>query len=142
MKETLRRIMELKRDKKKTAVCFISDQTPHWNSIHLWVDFLNQETPVFTGTERIARKVGAIIYYAEMKRIKRGYYHSHMRNITDDVTAMAEFEPTKIYMKLLQETIEEAPAFWLWTHNRWKRSKAVFEQRMREKEEQSKKSEV
>ena len=94
---------------------------------------------MFTGTERIGRKVDAVIYYAEMKRIKRGYYPCNMHKITDDVKSMPEFEPTRIYMKLLQESIEEAPAFWLWTHKRWKRTKAAFEQRMREKEEAQKK---
>ena len=35
MKETLRRIIELKRAKQKTIIGFISDQAPKWNSIHI-----------------------------------------------------------------------------------------------------------
>ena len=61
MAETLRRIIQLKREKTKTIIGFIADQTPVWHSIHLWMDFLNQETPVFTGTERIAKQVNACI---------------------------------------------------------------------------------
>ena len=60
MKETLRRIIELRRAKQKTIIGFISDQAPKWNSIHHFVDFLNQETPVFIGTEKIAKQCASV----------------------------------------------------------------------------------
>ena len=69
----LRIVMQLKSEKKPTIIGFISDQTPKWDSIHDWVDFLHQDTPVFTGTERLARKVDAAIVFGEVERVKRGY---------------------------------------------------------------------
>ncbi|MBS7408075.1 MAG: lysophospholipid acyltransferase family protein, partial [Prevotellamassilia sp.] len=82
--EALRHILQLRRDGKKTCIGFISDQTPGWNSIHDWVDFLHQDTPVFTGTERIAKKVDAAIFFADIRRVRRGYYHLVLRRMTDE----------------------------------------------------------
>lgn len=120
-KESLRRIIEMKKAGGKNIIGFISDQSPKRQNIHLWVRFLNQDTPVFTGTERIAKKVDAAVFYGEVSRKKRGYYHCHMRLMTEDVNAYAEHELTRHYMQMLEEDIRRDPARWLWTHNRWKR---------------------
>ena len=134
MNETLRRIIQLKREGTKTIIGFIADQTPVWHSIHLWMDFLNQETPVFTGTERIANQVNACIYYLDMSRPRRGYYHGVFRRVVWDKESGKEFPITEAYMQLLEETIGRAPAYWLWSHNRWKRTRAVAEQMQAEQE--------
>jgi KDO2-lipid IV(A) lauroyltransferase len=134
MNETLRRIVQLKREGTKTIIGFIADQTPVWHSIHLWMDFLNQETPVFTGTERIAKQVNACIYYIDMQRPRRGYYHGVFKKVEWKTDAEKEFPITEAYMHLLEETIGRAPAYWLWSHNRWKRTRAMAEQLQAEQE--------
>lgn len=136
MSETLRRIIQLKNEKQKTIIGFIADQTPMWNSIHLWLDFLNQETPVFTGTERIAKQVNACVYYIDITRPRRGYYRAIFKSIVDEtkMPVASEFPITEIYMHLLEETINRAPAYWLWSHNRWKRKRDAAERRMVEQE--------
>ena len=134
MAETLRRIIQLKREKTKTIIGFIADQTPVWHSIHLWMDFLNQETPVFTGTERIAKQVNACIYYIDLFRPRRGYYHAVFKPVKWDEESEKEFPITEAYMHLLEETIGRTPAYWLWSHNRWKRTRAVAEQMLAEQE--------
>ena len=35
------------------------DQTPRKHEIQYWTTFLNQDTPVLTGTEKVARKLDA-----------------------------------------------------------------------------------
>lgn len=132
MKETLRRIIELKRAGQKTVIGFISDQAPKWNSIHHWTDFLNHDTPVFTGTEKIGKQVDALIYYADVKRVRRGYYHCEFRRLTDDVRSVPDYGVTDIYIRHLQQMIVEAPPFWLWSHNRWKRTKEEWYRRQKE----------
>ena len=37
-------------------------------------------------------------------------------------------------MRLLEETIVREPSYWLWSHNRWKRTRALLEQRLIEQE--------
>lgn len=59
---TLRRVIELKREKRPTMIGFISDQLPKWNSMHFFVPFLHRETAVFTGAEQIGRQVKAVYF--------------------------------------------------------------------------------
>ena len=89
--DALRRILAMKKEGTKGVIGFISDQTPSRNNIHHWVNFLHQDTPVVSGTERIARKVNAAVFFADVQRIKRGYYRLVYRPITLDVAAMPEY---------------------------------------------------
>jgi len=133
MKETLRRIIELRRAKQKTIIGFISDQAPKWNSIHHFVDFLNQETPVFIGTEKIAKQVDALVYYGDVRRVKRGFYTCEFKPMTEKpVKEIPDWELTDAYAHLLEEMISRHPDFWLWSHNRWKRTKEEWLRRKAE----------
>lgn len=123
MKETLRRIIELKRSKQKTIIGFISDQAPKWNSIHHWTPFFHRETPVFIGTERIGKQVDALIYYADVKRLKRGYYHCEFKQLAEQAKSVPDYELTDLYTQLLEKMISDNPSYWLWSHKRWKRTK-------------------
>lgn len=118
--ESLRRIMTLKHEGRKTIIGFISDQSPRWQSIHDWVDFLHQDTPVFTGTERIGKKVDAAVYFADVERRGRGRYHCRLRPLTEDIRSYPDYKVTELYMQELETIIRRNPAFWLWSHKRWK----------------------
>lgn len=133
MKETLRRIIEMRRRGGKHIIGFISDQAPKWNSIHHFTPFLNHETPVFTGTEKIGRQMDAVIYFADVTRIRRGYYHCHLYRMVDSLDKVEEYAVTDLYMQHLEQMIRRAPQYWLWSHNRWKRTKAEWERRMQNK---------
>ena len=134
MKETLRRIIEMKRAKQKCIIGFISDQAPKWNSIHHWCDFLHRETPVFIGTERIGKQVDALIYYADVKRTRRGYYRCEFKPLTHRPKEVPDYELTDRFTHLLEEMIKERPEFWLWSHKRWKRTKEEWIRRQQEEE--------
>ena len=132
MKETLRRVIEYRNSGKKTIIGFISDQTPKWNSIHHWTDFFHKKTPVFIGTERIGKQVDALIFYGDVERIKRGYYRCRLTRMVDDVRKYPDFEVTDKYMDLLERTIKRKPAYWLWSHKRWKRTYEEYEIRKKQ----------
>ena len=129
MKQTLRRIVELKREKQPTVIGFISDQLPKWNSIHFFVPFLHRETAVFTGAEQIGRQVGAVYFFAEMTRPRRGYYECTFRRMELPEGERTEYAMTALFMTLLERMIRQAPQYWLWTHKRWKRTKEEWMQR-------------
>ena len=38
-------------------------------------------------------------------------------------------EITRRFFKMLEDTIRREPAYYLWTHNRWKRTREEFERR-------------
>ncbi|MEO6845363.1 MAG: lysophospholipid acyltransferase family protein [Ginsengibacter sp.] len=73
MRETFKEMLMSKRSGEISATAFIADQTPPPENAY-WTHFLNQETPVFRGTELIAKKLNYSIVYASIKKIKRGYY--------------------------------------------------------------------
>lgn len=118
--DLLRKMVRLKSESQLAMFGMISDQTPDRISINYWTTFLNQDTPVVTGTEVLARKFDYPVYYAEITRIKRGYYKCEFIPISLEPSKTSEFEISEKYMQLLQETIEAKPEFWLWSHRRWK----------------------
>lgn len=124
-RESLRHIIGYRQRREKAIIGFISDQSPKWENIHMWMPFLNQDTPVFTGTERIAKKVDAAVFYAEMTSPRRGRYQCTFKRMTDDVKSYPEHALTAEYMHLLEHTINRAPHLWLWSHNRWKRQRSA-----------------
>ncbi|MDR1984303.1 MAG: lysophospholipid acyltransferase family protein [Prevotellaceae bacterium] len=123
-KNTLRRIVALKQEKKQSIIAFLSDQTPHGNSNSRWIDFLNQDTCVFLGAERIACQTKSVVFYADMKRIKRGYYHCKFVLLSSAPHELPEYSLTDMYFQHLEKTIQQDPPYWLWSHNRWKRPRA------------------
>ena len=129
MQDTLREIVNYRSKNQPVVIGYISDQVPFWTNIHHWVDFLHHDTPVLTGTERIARKVGHAVFFLDVHRVRRGYYEAEFKLITREPQKMKEFEITDIYFKLLEESIRRAPEFWLWSHNRWKRTREEFNER-------------
>ena len=132
MKETLRFIMTQKRLHKKTIIGFIADQLPKWENMHHWTTFLNHDTSFFIGAERIAKQVDAALYYVDVERVKRGYYQVRFRLMTLHPKEFPDYELTDQYARLLEESICRQPAYWLWTHKRWKRTKEEWLKRQQE----------
>ena len=126
MAETLRRLAEYRQKKQPVVIGYISDQVPFWNNIHHWLDFLHHDTPVLTGTERLARSTGHAVFYIDISRPRRGYYEAEFKLIAKDPKQTQDFALTDAYFRLLEASILRAPQYWLWTHNRWKRSHEEF----------------
>ena len=132
MKETLRWIISNKREGRPTILGYINDQVPKWENIHHWLTFLNHpDTPVFTGIERIVHSQNQAAVYVDVKRVGRGRYECEFQVITRDPSAMDEFELTDIYFQRMEQTINRAPQYWLWSHNRWKRTREEFDRRFK-----------
>jgi len=129
MQDTLREMVRYKREGQPVLIGYISDQAPNWSNIHHWVDFMNQDTPVLTGTERIAKKMNHAAFYMEVRRVKRGYYEAEFKLITREPQKLEDFKLTDMYFDMLEKSIRQAPEFWLWSHNRWKRTRKEFNER-------------
>ena len=99
---------------------FIADQTPHFDEIQYWTTFLNQDTPVFLGVEKLAQKTNQAVYFVKFVKIKRGFYEVIGEKLCDDASKLKPFEVTELHVRALERTIIEAPEYWLWTHRRWK----------------------
>ena len=102
---------------------FITDQTPHQASTSYWTTFLNQDTPVFKGTDKFAKMLKVPVFFAEMKRVKRGYYSIKFIEVTSDPAAAQPDEITEKHTRALESAIIAQPDNWLWSHRRWKRKR-------------------
>lgn len=131
-KDILRYLVGYRRDHTMSLFGYIADQSPKWDSIHLWLDFLHHDTPVFTGAERIIRKMGNAVYYVDMERPRRGKYIFTFRELTLDPQSLEEHALTRRFFVLLEESIRRDPACYLWSHARWKRTHEEYDRRVRE----------
>ena len=125
--DILRYLIKYKREGIMSLFGYIADQGPKMGNIHLWLDFMHQDTPVFTGAERIMRKMNNAVFYVEMTRPKRGYYTCTYHLITREPAKLPEHEITRRFFQLLEQTIEKHPEYYLWSHNRWKRTHEEFD---------------
>jgi Kdo2-lipid IVA lauroyltransferase/acyltransferase len=117
MKSTLRDMVTNRKD--ITATAFIADQTPFPENAY-WTTFLNQDTPVFTGTEKIASKFNYPVIYISVKRIKRGYYEIFGELLFENPKETKEGEISEAHTRRLEKDIIAQPEIWLWSHRRWK----------------------
>ena len=116
----VRAINRYREENRLTALGFLADQSPHRDALHHWTTFLNQDTPIYIGLEKLARRYNTAVLYYETLRIKRGYYEVHVTLITENAAQTAEMEITNKNVQLLEETIRRNPQYWLWSHRRWK----------------------
>jgi KDO2-lipid IV(A) lauroyltransferase len=113
-------------DGQPTLTMFLADQRPRWAQIQHWTTFLNQDTPVILGPEKMSKKLGLAVMFYKIIPVKRGYYEIEFVPMFDDPSATSTFEITERFHELLEETIRENPEYWLWTHNRWKHEKEKY----------------
>ena len=128
-KDILRQLITYKKEGRRSLFGYVSDQAPRWMNIHLWLQFLNHETPVFTGGERIMRKMNDAVFFVDIERPCRGKYIFTFNLIADEAAKEEEFSITRRFFEMLETNIRRQPAFYLWTHNRWKRTKEEFDQK-------------
>lgn len=120
MKETFREMLKTRDEVSATA--FIADQTPSPQNAY-WTTFLNQDTPVFKGTEIIAKKINYPVVYATVKKVKRGYYEIFAELLEEHSGATKDGEISEKHTKKLEQDIIIQPETWLWSHRRWKHKK-------------------
>ena len=113
-------LSSLKQQGKMGMIGLISDQSPSRKGIKYQSQFLNQRTPVITGTEIIAKKYDFPVYFVQIRRVKRGYYTCNPVPICLHPQESGKFEITEKYIRLLEQEIMAEPAYWLWSHRRWK----------------------
>lgn len=126
-KDILRYLVSFRRQNLMNLFGYIADQAPKMQNIHLWLPFLNHDTPVFTGAERIVRKMNNAVFYVDMERPRRGHYICTFKLMTTNSNELDEFELTKNFFGRLEQTIRRDPRFYLWSHDRWKRTHEQFD---------------
>jgi len=106
--------------KHRFAIVFVSDQNAGETRTAYWLPLFNKLAPFVTGPEKSARLSNTINLYAEMKKVKRGYYEVKFHELNNNVRNLNEGELTKLMITMLEKNIREQPEIYLWTHRRWK----------------------
>ena len=108
------------KDSKRIYI-YPADQAPYTRmGRHDMGIFLNQQTYAMTGSVGVACKLSHAVVYLKMKRLERGKYEWRFIPICQDASKSSPDEIMKQYYRCLEDEINETPANWLWSHNRWK----------------------
>lgn len=110
-------------NQETTIDFFIADQSPsnaNYKKLH-WTRFLNRTTGFLMGPERYAVRNNLPVFYMRLRQVKRGYLEAELVHCTDTPRETKPGFITEFFARTLEEEIQRDPAFWLWTHRRWKR---------------------
>ena len=129
--DILRYLVQFRRQGVMNIFGYIADQSPKYQNIHLWLPFLGHDTPVFTGAERIMRKMDNTVFYIDVERPARGKYVYTFKPMTDKPGELPEYEITRRFFAMLEQTIRRNPSCYLWSHNRWKRTHEEYDRRVK-----------
>ena len=107
MSNIIREIINDRKNNINTISAFISDQTPIKTEIKFWTTFLNQDTPIYMGTEKVASKYDMAIVFFHIQKIRRGYYNLNIELLFNHTAGLPEHFITETHVKRLEEIIRE-----------------------------------
>ena len=125
MRKTARYVNELATENKVCIIGFIADQSPRKKDSRHFLHFLNHNTPVLTGTEKITKHYDFGAFFLDVKRVKRGYYEARFVKMHDNPKSLPDFELTAIYYQMLEKCIRTQPELYLWSHNRFRNAEKL-----------------
>lgn len=102
-----------------TATAFIADQTATPDNAY-WTNFLNQDTAVFNGPEKLAKKFNYPVVFMNVKRTQRGYYEIFPELLIAEPKHSTDNYILETFSQRLEKEIRLDPSIWLWSHRRWK----------------------
>lgn len=105
---------------RPVGVALIADQTPPFHEIKHWYRFLNQDTPFFSGFEKLAYRFRMPVYFLYVRKVAPHRYEAEFEPIYDGVSDMPDYEIIRRYAQRLEAMIRETPELWMWSHRRWK----------------------
>lgn len=117
-KEAFRHL--IKNRKRFSYTMILGDQTPARGEINFWTTFLNQNTPFFLGTEKIAKALDMPVFFMRAYHPRQGRYEVDFELITEQPKETGEYEITLKHVRMLEDHIRSYPELWLWSHKRWK----------------------
>ena len=111
---------ELVNNKEKKIYAMVADQSPTLEQSNVRINFLNRDTLVYTGVEKISKKYNMPVFYLKINLTRKGYYESKFEEICSKDINGKNLEITKEFFSKLENQINSEPRLWLWSHKRWK----------------------
>lgn len=117
----------MKRKDVFRGIAIVADQFPgHLHDKRFWAPFLHQDTAFFQGINQLAIQTQYPVLYAAIRKIKRGYYEMEFLPIADPPYAKDSHEVINRYIQETEKAVRARPAEWLWSHKRWKKTRAEW----------------
>lgn len=102
------------------GIAMAADQTPGPDNAEI-IDFLGRKTLFFKGPPKLAAMLNFPLFYAGIRKEGRGRYVLFVEPMADPSdTGTADI--LHDFASRLERDIREQPAYWLWSHKRWKHS--------------------
>jgi len=117
------RFFSTHKGKNPIMTIMVNDQSPGNPKTAYWNTFLNQDTGWMIGSEKLAKKYDQVVLFGCIRKVKRGFYEVTFYPISDDVSKEKEGYILDKHAEYLEMVIRENPAYWLWSHRRWKHKK-------------------
>lgn len=106
----------------------VSDQFPgKRGDKKYWTRFLGLETAFFAGPNQLAQVLQCPVVYLSVRKVKRGYYTSSAIPLSTPPYERDSVQVTEAFARELEKQVHQDPANWLWSHKRWKRTRAQEE---------------
>lgn len=125
MSMIIREILNDRKNGVNSISAFISDQSPVKDEIKYWTSFMNQDTPVYLGTEKVAARYDMAVVFFNIQKIKRGYYNLDIELLFEHTAGLPEHHITDTHVRRLEQIIRKNPEYWIWSHRRWKHKRPV-----------------
>ena len=111
----------IKRKNILRGVAIMADQFPgHARDKKLWTKFLNQNTAFFLGLSQVAYMTQYPAVFYGVRKIKRGFYEAEGFVVSRPPYVKDSQQIVEDYARAAEKIINQYPAGWLWSHNRWK----------------------
>lgn len=126
MEKIARQLIDFRRRNEPVLTLFLGDQRPQFHQIQYWTKFFGLDTPMYLGTEKLARKLDAAVIFIKIRKLSRGRYEAEFELICEEPGTLEPYAITDAHVQILEKLIREEPALWLWSHKRWKHSYQKF----------------
>ncbi len=117
----------MQRRNEMRAFAMVADQSPKRNEAKHWLQFLNQQTSFQMGMAKIPQMTKYPVYFAAMRRERRGYYSVRFELLDEPPYAKGDMRIIERYAHALEESIAAQPEAWLWSNNKWSRARGIYE---------------
>jgi KDO2-lipid IV(A) lauroyltransferase len=107
--------------KSVTATAFVADQSAPRDAY--WTTFLNQDTSIYMGPEKLAKKFNFPVVFVNMHKIRRGYYELIAELLCENPAGTEDGAISEMFARRLEKDIVGNPVTWLWSHKRWKHTR-------------------
>lgn len=122
MEKTPRMVIEFSRLRSPRVIWLLADQSPHPNT-KSWIRFMNQETPFFSGPEKIAFRTKQPLVFEYVKKTGRGKYEVYHTPLFETYDGVEAKDILVAYVRKMEQIIREEPENYLWSHRRWKHTR-------------------